>query len=202
MSSDISLVYYLKLYKKNWLLIVLIMGLAMLASGFMASRQPVVYRSVVSVLFSEQQNQLSGLGGLFGIQTQSSSRDIIFSILQSNRMREDINSHFNPEDDREIWWTLSPYSVTGGFAVEITGPEPELTKEIADFAIQNLDKINLELQITASKPMVKVLDPAVIGASMPKNVVKRILIAGIFSLFSMSLIMFSVDYIVGLKKKG
>jgi hypothetical protein len=129
----------------------------------------------------------------------SSSADTIFAILKSARMRGDINEHFNVQGRSQFWWQLDAYYVKGGFAIEITGSDPEIIKDIANFAAENLDNINLELQITSQKPMITVLDPAVRGAPINKNISKKAIVNALFIFIIYSFYVFYKEYLSHLK---
>ena len=80
------------------------------------------------------------------------------------------------------------------------GNDPQLTKEIANFTVQNLDKINTELNITPAKPMVKILDSALNGSPVPNKGKRKIILAGLVSFLLMNLYIFFLDYINKIKK--
>lgn len=145
---------------------------------------------------------MGGLGKYIGLPSLSigaSSDEIIFSMLKSRRMSRDINEHFNLSSKRRFWWRLDTYVVTGGFAVEVKGSDPELTRDITNFAVENLDKINSELQVTTQKPMVKVLDSALRGVPVGRNVSKKVTSNCFFIFLSYNLFIFFREYLSHLR---
>lgn len=203
MKYEISIIHYLDIYKKEWKKMIVLILLAMVITTIVQSMQPVTYKSTLIALSSKEGSGSTKLGSYLGLPDLgigSSSDEIIFSILKSRRMRKDINEHFQLSSRRKFWWILDAYVVTGGFAVEVKGADPYMTEKIANFAVENLDKINLELQVTSQKPMVKVLDPAVTGTPVGKNLSKRTIASGLFIFLGYSLFIFFREYLSYLKK--
>jgi len=177
--------------------IIFLMAVVMSVSLVMEFLKPIKYRSTVIALSPKKNSQAGSLGKYLGLPDLSmggSSDEIIFSMLKSRRMNKDINGHFKEKKKRGFWWSLDTYRVMGGFAVEVTGSDPKLTKEIANFSVENLEKINLELDITSQKPMVKVLDPAIEGAPIKRYVFKKVLVRGIFVFLLYALFIFFREY--------
>lgn len=202
MRYEIDILHYLNIYKKEWKRMLCLIGIAMFVTIIIGYIQPVTYRSTAIVLSPKDGDQASNLGKYLGLPSLSiggSSDDVIFSMLKSRRMSNDINGHFNLKNKRKFWWNLDTYAVTGGFAVEVKGPDPELTRDIANFAIENLDKINLELQVTSQKPMVKVLDIALRGIPTNRNVSKKSVSSALAVLLAYTLFIFFREYFSHLK---
>lgn len=152
------------------------------------SLTPSTYISSVRLIFSQANapkvsSSIARILGISSMMGSSYSQDIIISILKSRRMAKDIQEKFNPGKKRSFFYSLDAYDVIGGLAIDVKGRYPELTKDMANFAVDNLDKINTELDITVEKPMVKVLDPAESGVKEPRNILFKVLIAGIMSFF-------------------
>ena len=203
MRYEIDIFHYLDIYKRHLKQMVFLVIVAMLATAMIQSLQPTTYRSTLIALSSKENVQGGNLGSYLGLPNLTigtSSDEIVFSMLKSRRMRKDISEHFQLSKRPKFWWNLDTYVVTGGFAVEVTGPDPEMTKEIANFAVENLDKINLELQVTSQKPMVKVLDTAVKGAPVGKNVSKKAIASGLFIFITYALFLFFKEYFSQLKE--
>jgi len=114
-------------------------------------------------------------------------------------MAKDIQEQFKSEG-RPFWWKIDTYPITAGLGVEVKGPNPALTEKIANFCIDNLDKINTELGITLNKPMVKVLDRATYGLAEGRDTLRKTFVAGIFSFLVFTLYIFFLDYLKRLKK--
>ena len=181
---------------KNWFLILLVVGISVTFAGIKASKEPVVYRSTVTVLKVREKYQIADFGQAMGLSTHTgSSYDTIIALLGCRRMNRDIRQRFNPDGKPGIWWSIASYPISCGFAVDVKGPDPDLTEKIANFAIQNLDRINVELEISSEKPMVKVLDEALRGSPLPRDFLKNILAAGMFSFLACSCYIFLVDYL-------
>ena len=203
MRYEMDIFHYIELYKKHWKKMAFLIIVVMLASAMMQSMQPITYRSTLIALSSKENVQGGNLGSYLGLPNLTigtSSDDIVFSMLKSRRMRKDINEHFQLSKRPRFWWNLDTYVVTGGFAVEAKGPDPDMTKKISNFAVENLDKINMELQVTSLKPMVKVLDPAVDGAPVERDISKKAIASGLFVFLAYALFIFFREYFSNLKK--
>ena len=163
---------------------------------------PKTYRSTLVALSPKQTNPAAALGSYFGLPNLTignSSDDVIFSMLKSRRMSNDINEYLSSKHKPKFWWSLDTYIVTGGFAIEVKGLDSELTEKIANFAVENVDKINLELQISPNKPMIKVLDPAVRGTPVKKETFKKIMASGLFVFLISTLFIFFKEYFSHMK---
>ena len=197
MRYEIDIFYYLNIYKREWKKMLYLIVIAMFITVVFSYIQPVTYKSTAIVLSPKETGQAGNLGQYLGIPSLSiggSSDDIIFSMLKSRRMSNSINEHFNLNDKRKFWWNIDTYIVTGGFAVEVKGTDPDLIRDIANFAIDNLNKINLELQVTSQKPMVKVLDPALRGVPADKGTLKKAISAALLVFLIHALFIFFKEY--------
>jgi len=203
MKYDIDIFHYLDIYKKHYKRIITLIILTVFITFMAQSFQPKVYRSTLIALSSKEAGQASGLGSYLNLPSLAiggSSNDLVFSMLKSRRMSKDINKHFNLNDRPKFWWRLDTYIVTGGFAVEVKGSDPGLTKDIANFSVANLDKINLELDVTSQKPMVKVLDSALRGRPVEKNTAKKGITSGLFVFLVYTLFIFFKEYFLQMKR--
>ncbi len=196
--------YYANLLKKQWKILVIAVSAAVVISLILSFLKPPRYVSTATILLADDASSISSsLGGIFGISNISgggSSKDIIEAILKSGRMAKDVQSHFSTE--RRLDWAIKTATATAGLDVEVTGSDPALTEKIANFCIENLDKINTELSITTKKPMARVLDPAGYGTSVSRHIFKRILAAFLFVFFVTSFFIILLDHLKGLKPRG
>ncbi|MBU1147542.1 MAG: hypothetical protein KKD11_04250 [Candidatus Omnitrophica bacterium] len=202
MKYDIDIFHYLDIYKKHYKRIIALVTLTVFIALIAQNFQPKVYRSTLIALSSPEGGQAANLGSYLGLPNLAmgnSSDDLVFSMLKSRRMSKDINNHFNIKRHPKLWWSLDTYVVTGGFAVEVKGSDPEFTRDIANFAVENLDKINLELKVTSQKPMVKVLDSALKGDLANKNTAKKGITSGLFVFLVYTLFIFFKEYFSQMK---
>jgi hypothetical protein len=79
------------------------------------------------------------------------------------------------------------------------GNDPSYTEKVANFAIQNLDKINEELNITPDKPMVKVLDKAAYGIRQSRHIARNAMVSALLVFLLFSAYIFSADYLRKIK---
>jgi len=203
MKYEIDIFHYLSIYKRHWKRMAFLIVAAVSITAMVESMQPVTYRSTVTLLSLERGGKGGGLGSYLGLPplyTSSSSEDIIITILKSRRMREDIKARFNLKDKPKLWWTLDAYRHIAGLLVEVEGPDPQMTKEMANFAVDDLDKINVELEVTSQKPMVKVLDRAIEGVPIGGSALKKTIASGLFTFLIYALFIFFKEYFSQLNK--
>jgi uncharacterized protein involved in exopolysaccharide biosynthesis len=201
MDHEFTVFYYIDLLKKWRKPLLIVVVVSMVLTIVFSLTKPPTYVSTVTLLLAGENPGLGAVGSLFGISDiVSSDKDVIIAILKSNRMANDIREEFKLSKKPNFWWGINTYVVTGGLNVEVKGPDPALTEKIANFCIQELDKINTELNITLKKPMVKVLDPAGYGALKQKGGLREIVIAGMVSFLFFSGCIFFADYFKKLKK--
>ncbi|MDO8603606.1 MAG: hypothetical protein Q7O04_07155 [Candidatus Omnitrophota bacterium] len=201
MEYEFNILYYINMYKKWWKNIVKLMMIAMFFTTIFSMLLPVTYVSTVSIISADTSaTTASSIGKFLGISNiASSSNDIIISMLNSNRMAKDIAQFLEFNKKQNFRYSMIIHTVTAGLAMDIKGNDPALTEKVANFTIQNLDKINAELNITPSKPMAKVLDPAVYGKRESRQILRKVFIAGLLIFLLVSLYAFFTDYLKKLK---
>jgi hypothetical protein len=167
---------------------------------------PVYYKSTVTIISadsggSQATSSIGKLLGISGLSTGISSNDSVTAMLKSRRMAKDISSFLELNKHLKFRYSMEVNSVVPCLVINFRGNDPVYTEKVANFTVQNLDKINAELNITPSKPMVKVLDPASYGARESRDVLRKILIAGMLVFLLMSLYIFFSDYLKKLKSQ-
>lgn len=204
MEYDFNILYYINMYKKWWKTIVKLMVIAMFFTAIFSLAIPVNYVSTVTIISADSggSSSASSIGkllGMSGFNVGTSSNDIIIAILNSNRMAKDIKTFLEFNKKQKFSYAITTNTIAAGLAINIKGNDPLFTEKVANFTIQNLDKINSELNITPSKPMVKVLDPATYGTRESRQTPRKVFIAGLAAFLLMSLYIFFSDYIRKLK---
>ena len=204
MEYEFNILYYINMYKIWWKTIVKLMIIAMFFTAMFSLLIPVNYVSTVTIISagsggssSSSIGKLLGISGLGG--GGDSSNDIIIAILNSNRMAKDIKAFLEFNKKQKFSYAITANDMKAGLAINVKGNDPVFTEKVANFAVQNLDKINGELNITPSKPMVKVLDSAAYGKRESRQTPRKILIAGLAAFLLMSLYIFFSDYLKKLK---
>jgi len=203
MEYEFNILYYINIYKKWGKFIVILIAISMFLTAIVSLLMPVSYISKVTLISTDTGSQnASSIGKILGMPSfamGSSSNDIIISILNSNRMASDVKKFLELNKQAKFKYTISTIPVTAGIAIYLKGNNPEYTEKVANFAIQNMDKINAELNITPAKPMVKVLDPAMYGERQSRQTPRKMLVSGMWVFLVMSLYIFLSDYFKKLK---
>ncbi len=203
MDYEFNILYYINIYKKWWKRIVFVMVFSMFFTMCFSWFEPVTYISTVTLLSrgggGTSEGSLGKFLGLAGLSADSST-DAIVPLLNSRRMTRDIRDKFDLGKKPGFRYSISTSKMVGAFAINVTGTDPVLTERIANFVVENLDKINMELDVTPNKPMVKVLDPALPGVKQPgRRGQRKIIVAGLASFLLISLYAFFSDYLRKLK---
>ncbi len=192
------------MYKKWWKTIVKLMVIAMFFTAIFSLLTPVNYVSTVTIISADSggSSSASSIGkllGMSGFSAGTSSNDIVMAMLNSKRMAKDISSFLELNKQPKFRYKIEVIPIKSGLIINVEGNDPAYTEKVANFAVQNLDKINGELNITPSKPIVKVLDPASYGDRESRQAPRKILIAGMLVFLLMSLYIFFSDYFKKLK---
>ncbi len=139
----------------------------------------------ISIPFgSVLKNILPGGFGLGGTGTKD-----VLALLQSRRMAEDVISKFNLMEyfktdklDKAIkrlshMTKIKVDDETGVIYIKVRTKDPQMSADIANFYVANLERLNDELKISVTKPFVKVLDPARPPdlKAWPKNAINTII---------------------------
>ncbi|MFA5388606.1 MAG: hypothetical protein WC312_02495 [Candidatus Omnitrophota bacterium] len=206
MEYDFNILYYLNMYKKWWKTIVKLMAAAVFFTVIFSLLMPASYVSKVTIISTDSVgggvssvSSISKFFGIAGISKGTSYSDIIFVLLKSNRMTKDIKNFLELNKQPDLKYKINTREMIAGLEIEVKGANPAFTEKIANFIIQNLDRINGELDITPAKPMVKVLDPASYGEKESRQVIRKAFIAGLFAFLLISLHIFFYSYLKKIK---
>jgi len=205
MSYEVNLIYYANLFKKWWKIIAVAMLVSMTLTAIFVLQKPYVYITRVS-LFSGSGGPIFTLGSILGLTNPQQARGRadggaapIIPLMRSRRMVNDINTRFDLGNRPNFWYSLGVSEERYSMSVVVRGSDPAMIQRIANFAVENLDKINDELDLTAKKPLAKVLDPATLGVPEPRQTGKKVFVAGILAALLTALYGFFSDYIKKLK---
>ena len=168
-----NLIFYLRVFKKwkGWILVPASLVASMVLTTGLRSPRP--YTAETTILLSGPGGLSVGASGLFGIPQLAVGNpniSIIDAMIHSKRMAEDVIDHFKlarGKDTRgkalmirKVRGMIGTSETKTGLVIQATSNDPQLSSDIANFCVSNLDVMNLELNITTEKPIAKVLDPA------------------------------------------
>ena len=199
MEYDFNILYYIDMYKKYWKIILFVIILFMCLTFCFSIFSPVAYVSTVTILQpggSESAGN-STVAKLLGVSSTNSSMETINLILKSRRMANDISEYIKPYKKSTSWWQIIPSGAFPGIIVR--GSDPDLTEKVANFCMQNLDKLNNELSISSNRPMVKILDAAVRGTPESRQVPRKLFVSAMAAFLISSFYIFFSDYFKKLK---
>lgn len=169
------LLRYFKIIRKRLRFLLGVMAAMALGVGLYTFLGERTYTARVSFLTSvvatPVPTPLSTLRLVSGGGNAGISPDVIYHLIKSNRMANGVVSHFRGDPRFETAKDLTQkrasrmvdgFEVTEGalMAVDATTPDPEFSKELANFCVDYLNTINEQMNLTTDKPMVKILDSA------------------------------------------
>ena len=202
MEYEFNILYYINMYKIWWKTIAKFMVIAIFFTVIFSLLVPESYVSKVTVISADSidggvssTSSLSRFLGITGISKGTSYSDIIFVLLKSNRMAKDIKNFLEFNKQPELKYKINTREIIAGLEIEVKSGNPAFTEKIANYIIQNLDRINSELNITSAKPMVKVLDPASYGEKESRQVIRKAFIACLFAFLLVSFYIFFSNYL-------
>lgn len=212
-----TLLDYLSILKRWRVFILSVTCLCTVIVGVKGFLSPRSYSAYVSALlprgeggptFGGTAGQLLGISRIGG----SSQFEMVEAMLTSRRMARDVIEHFglakeSPKTpiaslEKRVTGSMQVFELRAGFRLKVMSESPQLAAEVANFAVSNLDKINEELDITPSKPMVRVLDAATPPLFAESRHIKEgVLSAVLASAGGASFLAFLVEYFRRLKDR-
>lgn len=219
MEKRVNILYYWRMLWKWKVFILTVAVIFTIVYQTTQMKREKFYETKAMFLFSEKKGgasiSFSGINGPSMLSTDNPTKTIIFTLVYSKRMSKDIVKEFNLQEvfgiesiDNCAAKVRSMIRVgdiedimraTGGGVLRVRGQDPQLIADITNFILSNLDKINEELKIYTIKPLVKVVDPAVVPTRI-KYREKSSLLFTIAIGFSIAILLsFFIEYILELK---
>jgi len=207
MHYEFDLMYYITLFKKWWKAVVFVSAISMLLTGIFELSKPTTYSSTATFISKYSDSSTSAVESLLGVSLrQGGSTDYLIPLLYSRRMSDDIRKRFGLDAKPKFSYGLSFVDARNTSGIQVDATDPGLAKEIANFVIQNLDKLNDELDLTTQPKMVRVLDPPLTGKVIPKRVKRKMILSGLVTFLIANTCIVLADYIKALHildgKKG
>lgn len=197
MYKEFNIIYYFCILNKWRVKISVFIILGVIVGILKSFTAPVLYSSAATALLPLEQNSRLEFTSLFN--RTAFSRDTLtantaISIISSRRMREAIIKHFNLAGKPRFKMRIIAYRGESYIVVGVNGTDPQLTKDITDFCVRNVDKIGAELNIAIEKPMLIMLDPADYGVPISNDIVKGMIVGGLFAVICSLLFIFFTEY--------
>ncbi|MEW5895418.1 MAG: hypothetical protein AB1650_06655 [Candidatus Omnitrophota bacterium] len=203
--DEVELTLLIKIFYKNIWRIILITFIAMLVSGIEALRQPRLYEAWTSAFTTEMEYDLETLGG--SIERPAISRsNLIVSILESRTMTDRVIEKL---DLKTVWGKKAISDVrkrlrmasrislekNGLIKMSVRTKSPQLSADIANAYVDNLDFFNNELSIGPQKQIVQIIDRAVVPEEpLPRGTAKKIVLVGITAFLIVGMLVLSVEF--------
>lgn len=208
--------YYLRIFNK-WKWHILLP--AILASSIVVVRglqSPRPYTAEATILLSGGSLSLSNPIGGFGVPSLSFGNpnlELIMAMVQSRRMAEDVIDRFRLMEKgygsnkfllvQKVKRMIASQEMSNhGLVILVTTKDPQLSSDIANFCVSNLNAMNEDLGITTEKPVAKILDPAVPPVSpSSRRILPRALLAFLIWMTGCSAVVFSMEYVRELRRR-
>jgi uncharacterized protein involved in exopolysaccharide biosynthesis len=225
MNSEIDILYYLRIIRKKWILLISIFVVAEAITIIIGIRTPPAYISIATILPPEaifdRKNLTTNISPnespeelLHSIYDMGASTNVIMAMLKSRRMAQDAAreldfADFSDEASSSITASRLQSSATISInkeqmiSISVKSGNPKISASVANFYISNLDRMNDELRITSLEPVVTVLDSAIpINSPSSPRMKLSILTTGVVSVLAGILLCFFVTYIEDLRMKN
>ena len=173
---------------------------------------PRVYAAYLTALIPNSGSSLGNVGQLIGLQSLAGNSQfaILFSMIQSRRMSRDVIEHFHLQErypgaslarlERQVSRNVDVFESKAILIVKVTADDAQLAADMANFYAENLEKLNEDVGVTTSRPMVRVLDAAIPPLEYESRKIKEKLLVTLMTSFGAStLFAFFVEYFKRLK---
>ena len=223
MDSEPTILGYYRIVKNNRKLLIYFVGIPVIITMIGSLLSHKIYESTASILPPEDTmnsgntSALSRLSSEYssllpGLAETSSPSDIINAMLKSDRMAQDIINNFNLKERYKQKYRIymkrklaknTDISISKENVISITvlDTDPQIAADIANFYVSNLDKMNAELELSSSNPIVRILDVAYPAERKTKPRIKlNMFLAAFFSTTIFICYIFSKEYLKKLRE--
>jgi len=203
--GEMDIFEYIKIiYRKRWLILVMVL-VGMLFTGVSSIRQPEMYEATAT-FFPLNVNYNVKSDGLM-VKPQFDIKDMVVSILKSrsmaNRVVEQLelkklwNVRYMSDAARALRGSIAvTFEQNGVIGLSVYSNQPELSAKIANAYVDNLEYFNSQLNITAQKQIVQVIDRAVVpDTRMPRNTVRKVIVSGVIYFLTAVCLVLVMDFI-------
>ena len=220
--EEINLWDYVKVVLKyKVMIVILVIGAALIAYTYSLT-MPKIYSSTASVLPPEidakgtsslaKLGRNLNIGVLPNLSGGGSTTDIVMAMLKSRRMAEDIINEFNLKKVEGFEYLIETIDYLRSntkinvsredvISIAVESSDKQRAADIANFYVANLNKMNEELELSSSKPIVRVLDIAKPAELKCKPIIrKNVMIAGMAAIMLGIILAFLRDYLAQKKK--
>jgi len=202
--DTIDLRAYLKLVLKYKYFLFFFIGLSLIGCLFFnhSAKSRYLVQTSFFLPSEEASGGLMGYAKLFGVANQSSIGDYLIFLVKSRKMRTKIEDSFDEDFKNDSTLDLRlqkrlkiTRDPSGLFLLQFQHENPLITYRVINACLQNLDTFNRELELSAQKNILIILD----APELPKkpswpNKKINLIVTFISALFLGILIVFIIDY--------
>lgn len=199
--EEINLIEYVKVIYKHRIMIITFVLVSMLSAAIFSLHKPKIYEASATFFPMNVKEYYTSQPETFSMKRKLDIEDLVISILESRKMADRIIEQLNL---KEAWKTKldaqralkDATKITleknGIIRLSVQTQSSELSANIANAYVDNLDYFNRELDLGAQKQIVQVIDRAAMSEQrMPRGTIKNTILAGVTSsMFAMFLAFF------------
>ncbi|MFH1644867.1 MAG: Wzz/FepE/Etk N-terminal domain-containing protein [Candidatus Omnitrophota bacterium] len=204
-SDDFDLIEYIRIIYKYRFKIIIVMLISVVFAGVLSLAKPKIYEATASffpldVSYSIQADNIL-------VNPRLEIEDLISSILKSRKMAQriddklDLKKVLSSDSAYEIYKFLSCVTSlnidnNGVIHLSVRTEDPNLSANIANSYVDNLDYFNCQMDLGAQRSIVQVIDRAVVPEKrMGRGTKRNILIAAFLSFTLMVLLSFFIEFL-------
>lgn len=203
--DEIDLVDYFRvIYKYRVMIIVIVLASAFFV-GIVSLRKPKIYEATATFFPLNTSSNIETQGMI--VKPGLNIEDLIISILESRKMADriieqlDLKKIWNQAfmtDARKVLSEASNISLgkNGIIKLSVKTEFPQLSAQVTNAYVDNLDYFNNELEIGAQRKIVQIIDRAVVPEKrMGRGTVKKVILGGIVSFMLAIFSVFFIEFI-------
>lgn len=209
--DEVNLVESVKVVYRYRVMIMALALISILFAGISTLMKPGVYEAAATFFPMDIKQSYNPQSGTFSMRRSLSIENLIISILKSRKMADKIIEQI---DLQRIWnvklmadarkylekSTKITLEKNGIIKLCVYAGSPELSADIANAYVDNLDYFNSQLDIGAEKQIVQVIDRAVAPEKrMPRGTMRIMLLAGLGSLMAGVCLAFFIEFLKKIK---
>lgn len=202
--EEIDLIDYMKVIYKYRKMIVSLMLVSMLFAGFLSLLTPETYEASAAFFPLDVNYNIKQQG--VAIEPRLNIGDLVISILKSRKMAERIIDELNLKKEWGVSLNADAQNIlfqatkirldrSGLIKLDVQTSEPQLSANIANAYVDNLDYFNQDLDLNVQRRIVQVIDRAAVPEKrMPRGTVGRAISSAFLGFVFSVLLAFLIEF--------
>lgn len=203
--DEIDLIDYIKvIYKRRWMIVIIVL-ISVLFAAVSSLLKPKMYEASATFFPMNVDYAVQSEG--FTIKPGVNIDDLIISVLESRGMADKVIEQLNLKDiwnakfksaARMVLKKISKITPekNGLIRLSVVTDSPQISANIANAYVDNLDYFNREFNLGVQKKIVQVIDRATVPEErMPRGMKKRVILSGMVAFMFSIFLSFFVEFI-------